>query len=113
MRIVAISIVKCLLNTFIFVYVHKTDSIQTRYISLLVAVVSITDFKDFVYLKFFLLVHLINALCTWGICLAEYENDCFYIHIMLFIFHSKEHITVNGVFVVLFEYLNVFRSAMK
>lgn len=44
--IVAISIVKCLLNTFIFVHVHKTDSLRTRYISMLAALVSITDFKD-------------------------------------------------------------------
>lgn len=33
--------------------------------------------------------------------------------IMPFIFPSKEHITVYGVFIVLFGYLNIFRSAMK
>lgn len=65
------------------------------------------------YLKFFFLVHLINALCTWGKCFAESKSNRFYIHIMLFIFQSKERITVNGVFTVLFGCLNIFRSAMK
>lgn len=89
MKIVAISIVECFLNTFIFVYVHKQ-------------IIYKLDLDQIGLVDFFFSVHLMIASCTWGKRLAESKGDCFYIHIMLFIFHSKEDIAVNRVFAVLF-----------
>lgn len=95
-------------------YTMSTDSIQTRDTSLLVAVVSITDFKKLLCVLQILFLGTFDKHAAYmGECLAESENDCFSINIMLFIFHSKENITVYGVFIVLFGYLNIFRSAIK